>query len=246
MGSIHRHRFAETNGQSGVCGKRIATTTIRKPGLKHITIRVTHGGELRVSAPTGATDRTVSEAIASKERWIAAKLTMLEARAESLDPERWVLVAGVRLTIRKNRTGSDEAPVFVDVAKRVCHVSPREWSGRQELIASHLKRMARDELTVRAHELARRHGIELNRVYIRDQRTRWGTSSSRRNVSLNWRLAMAPPATVDYLILHELAHQRIMNHSRAFWDLLRLWCPDAAIHDAWLTEHACLLAMFRS
>jgi len=101
------------------------------------------------------------------------------------------------------------------------------------------------ELRQLAFDAAAARSVSINRVYLRNQRTRWGSSSSRMNLSLNWRLIMAPPPVASYLILHELAHQRIMNHSRDFWRLVRDWCPDFPEHDAWLRSHAFALTLFR-
>ena len=76
---------------------------------------------------------------------------------------------------------------------------------------------ARRVLTERLEHFASRHRFQYNRVSIRDQRTRWGSCSARKNISLNWRLVQAPAAVIDYVIVHELVHIRHPNHSRAFW-----------------------------
>ena len=78
----------------------------------------------------------------------------------------------------------------------------------------------------RTAELAAQHGFSYGRVMIRDQRTRWGSCSSKQNLNFNWRLMLAPAAAVDYVILHELFHLREMNHSRRFWAQVAACCPD--------------------
>jgi predicted metal-dependent hydrolase len=74
-------------------------------------------------------------------------------------------------------------------------------------------------------ELADNMGFRVDRVHIRRQRTRWGSCSSRRVVSLNCALLFMAPAVVRYLMLHELAHLKHMNHSGEFWRLLESWEP---------------------
>jgi len=76
---------------------------------------------------------------------------------------------------------------------------------------------AKRKLSRRLKHLAEKHGFTYNRVFIRNQRTRWGSCSSRRNISLNMRLVMIPDELMDYVILHELTHTRFKNHSKDFY-----------------------------
>ena len=76
---------------------------------------------------------------------------------------------------------------------------------------------ARRQLIERLEELSKRHGFSYNKVSIRNQRTRWGSCSPKNNISLNMKLVRLPSELIDYVILHELVHTRIRNHSRAFW-----------------------------
>ncbi|MCD6308004.1 MAG: M48 family metallopeptidase, partial [Candidatus Latescibacteria bacterium] len=79
---------------------------------------------------------------------------------------------------------------------------------------------ARAILTTRLDELARRHGFAYNRVFIRKQKTRWGSCSARNNINLNMRLCALPRELMDYVLLHELLHTKIRNHGPRFWDEL--------------------------
>ena len=93
----------------------------------------------------------------------------------------------------------------------------------------------------RVRELAARHHLSVRRVTIRSQRSRWGSCSPRGTISLNWRLVQTPPWVRDYLVLHELAHLREMNHSRRFWAEVARLCPNYREAERWLKEHADLL-----
>ena len=75
------------------------------------------------------------------------------------------------------------------------------------------------------------------RITVRDQRTRWGSCSTRRNVNLNWRLIMSPPSALEYVVIHELAHLRHPNHSDAFWNEVATYCPDYRLAERWLHDH---------
>ncbi len=85
------------------------------------------------------------------------------------------------------------------------------------------KAAARRKLIRRLKELAEWHGFDYNKVFIRNQRTRWGSCSTSNNINLNIKLVLLPDELIDYVILHELLHTRIKNHSRGFWaDMDRL------------------------
>ena len=76
---------------------------------------------------------------------------------------------------------------------------------------------ARKILTSRLDLLAVQHGFSYNRVFLRNQKTRWGSCSHLKNISLNIKLVRLPQELIDYVLLHELVHTRIHNHSRSFW-----------------------------
>jgi len=79
---------------------------------------------------------------------------------------------------------------------------------------------------------------------IKDQRTRWGSCSSSGIVNFSWRLILAPKFVLDYVVVHELAHLREMNHSRRFWNLVALFYPDYEKAEKWLKEHSLVLQAF--
>ena len=72
---------------------------------------------------------------------------------------------------------------------------------------------------------------------IREQKTRWGSCSSKGNLNFNWRLIFAPEEVLDYIVVHELAHRREMNHSQAFYDIVESVLPEYKKEQKWLREH---------
>jgi hypothetical protein len=100
-----------------------------------------------------------------------------------------------------------------------------------------LRLLAAAELPARVRELADAHGLSFRSVSIRNQRSRWGSCSPRHVISLNWRLVQTPPSVRDYIILHELAHTRHLNHSDRFWAEVARLCPGYAEAERWLKTH---------
>jgi predicted metal-dependent hydrolase len=80
-------------------------------------------------------------------------------------------------------------------------------------------------------------GREVAQIALRDTRSRWGSCSATGRLMFNWRLAMAPPAVLDYVAAHEVAHLVEMNHAPAFWAVVARLCPDWRAQRAWLKAH---------
>jgi predicted metal-dependent hydrolase len=102
--------------------------------------------------------------------------------------------------------------------------------------------LARRRLIKRLNELAEEHGFTYNRVFIRNQKSRWGSCSSRNNISLNVKLVRLPDELVDYVILHELVHIRVKNHSKVFWTELSSLVGDAKKMRSRMKEYALALS----
>ncbi|MBD3250644.1 MAG: DUF45 domain-containing protein [Candidatus Pacebacteria bacterium] len=100
-----------------------------------------------------------------------------------------------------------------------------------------LKKAARVYLKKRVEQLADKMGQEFNRLYLRNQKTRWGSCSSKGNLSLNWRLVHFPTQIIDYVLVHELAHLEHHNHSTRFWQLVGQFDPDYRQHRRWLKNN---------
>ena len=96
---------------------------------------------------------------------------------------------------------------------------------------------ARAILTDKTEYYGRLIGVTYNRIRIADQKTRWGSCSSVGNLNYNWKLVLMPPGVLDYVVVHELAHRREMNHSAAFWKVVATWMPDYKKYRKWLRDN---------
>lgn len=114
---------------------------------------------------------------------------------------------------------------------------PSACTDPQLLVTNWYKAQARAYLEERLPILARQMGVLPARVSIRDQRTRWGSCSSKGTLSFNWRLIMTPAWVFDGIIVHELAHLYELNHSPGFWDIVAKHCPAYGEVKAWLRQN---------
>lgn len=88
------------------------------------------------------------------------------------------------------------------------------------------RNLAREVLGARTGYYARKMGVTYGRISIREQKTRWGSCSSAGNLNFNWKLVLMPPELLDYVVVHELAHRKEMNHSPRFWAVVEKELPD--------------------
>lgn len=229
-------------------GARVPYSLVRRARQKHIRLRITREGSLTVSAPLSASAERIAEVLQTKGTWILKHLEAAKQRLEDHDPLETVLFLGERFDVIRKRDerfvrGSVRAdPRRRNVTVRAPHPSADEV---RRLLAMWLRREAKKRLSQRLEELARHMSVATCRLYLRNQRTRWGSSSSLGTISINWRIIMAPAEVQDYLLIHELCHQKHRNHTQRFWREVEHWCPDYRAHDGWLRDHAVLLALFR-
>ena len=99
------------------------------------------------------------------------------------------------------------------------------------------KRLAKELLLKKCRYFAERMGVSYGTVTVREQKTRWGSCSTKGNLNFNWKLALMPEEILDYLVVHELAHRVEMNHSPAFWAVVAEEIPDYKTRREWLRQN---------
>lgn len=121
--------------------------------------------------------------------------------------------------------------------KKASHPEPDRTPRLTESRRKRYMEKARTIFSYKTAHYARILGVTYNRIAIREQKTRWGSCSSKGNLNFNWRLIFAPEEVIDYIVVHELAHRKEMNHSQAFYDVVASVMPDYKTQEQWLKEH---------
>ena len=122
---------------------------------------------------------------------------------------------------------------------------PEDRRDRSDLVAEWLRTQSRLVLIPLVDSLASRFHIDIKHLSLRSQKKRWGSWSSRKSINLNWRLVMLPPSVIEYVIIHELMHDRHPDHSKQFWNAVETHCPGWSASRSCLKDHAFLLVCFR-
>lgn len=115
---------------------------------------------------------------------------------------------------------------------------------KRELLEKWFRKEASLILKEKAQEFARLLSVIFKEIHIKDQRSRWGSCSSKGNLNFNWRIVMAPEPVCDYVVIHELCHLKHMDHSESFWQLVETVCPEYKQYKKWLKENGGLLYVF--
>lgn len=205
---------------------------------RRFTLRLNADGDAVVTVPPGVPGRDIRGFLLRHSGWLAGVLAKQPPRILVADGAL-LPVDGTLRTIRIAE-GRRKAP-FLDLDQLI--VTGEGQSGPR--VAAWLKLRARDRLQPAARSYARKLGRRINAISLRDTTSRWGSCSSRGNLSFSWRLAMAPVEVQDYVAAHEAAHLVEMNHSDRYWATLASIMPDYAERRAWLRREGRGLHAFR-
>ena len=222
--------------------RRVRLCFVRNRRARRYILRLRPDGAARVTVPRGG---SVAEAKRFAERNIGLAGATTPAAGHAAAPPPVMAIGDAKSsfaarTVRLEPGENGEAGMvhFADQVVQVADVA----GDLRPTLERHLRRLASQELPARVLELAALHHLPVRRVTVRNQRSRWGSCSRRGTISLNWRLVQTPVFVRDYLVLHELAHLKEMNHSRRFWSEVARLCPDFREAERWLKQHAGLLA----
>ncbi len=227
-------------------GRRVGYTIRVSPKAKRLRIGVTPEAGLVVIAPRGFDLSQLPDLLKTKERWILrhveqAELMKLRCAPSALENRAQLPYRGGSLTLRVTTHGSEDGAASRRDGVLQVRLSPTGGGSLRPLVEAWYRAEARRIITERVDALATQFEVSYGKIYIRNQRARWGSCSSRRNLSINWRLIMAPPEIMDYILIHELTHLEQMNHSARFWQLVAARCPDYRIRQVWLKERGATL-----
>lgn len=230
-----------SSDQSLSVGERqIPMMLVRSLRARRYVLRLRADGLVRVTIPRGGSATEARRFAERNREWLARQLERLSRLPKR--PVDWLI--GSEILFRgetvKLQAGINGETGMVRFGTEV--LLPGDVTGDlRPVIEKHLWKLAAKELPPRVFGFATQRGLQVSRVTVRGQKSRWGSCSRRGTISLNWRLIQAPLFVQDYIILHELCHLRQMNHSRRFWREVERVFPDYKTAERWLREHASLL-----
>ena len=204
---------------------------------RHMRIKITPLGEVIVVVPVGVDPAVVPRLLAEKQHWLKRVLAQVAEQhgtrpaSHSLQPDR-IALAAIDEVWQVGYGNNLPRKLIVSTPMRRLQLN-RDTSARVNAgyLRHWLQQQARQILPDWLRQTSEELNLPFERVQIRGQKTRWGSCSSRRTISLNRNLLLLPAQTVRYLFIHELCHTRHMNHSSCFWQMVGDCMPDYQQHE---------------
>lgn len=210
--------------------------TVHNPRARRVSLRVdTAEGVVVLVRPRRAGDAFVAQFVTAKRRWIAQQLAKIPQPVAFGDGMA-LSVLGETLSVclapeKRGGVWREGAVLFVSGRPEHAARRIRDW----------LKGEARRHFGPMARELAGKLDRTVTHLIIRDPRSRWGSCNRDGTVSLSWRLMLAPATVARYVVAHEVAHLKHMNHRPAFWRTVEALVDDAKSARVWLKRHGASL-----
>ena len=209
---------------------------LRRSTRRSIGLTIDHNG-LRVAAPLRATLGEIEQLLRKHAHWVLEKLAARRERPAPLslavEDGGHIFVLGEALTVKV----SPAARFRWQIADACLHLHVPATASNAAALEAALRAHARPIFAQRLAHYAAQLGVPPPPLRLSSARTRWGSCNHRGGISLNWRLILQTPAALDYVVCHELAHLKEMNHSPRFWAIVEQLYPD------WRTQRKALLAV---
>jgi predicted metal-dependent hydrolase len=208
-----------------------------------IALIIQPDGTLLVRAPLRVPDDIINDFVEDHANWIHRKKLQIQSvptlqKKEYREGELFLFV-GIKYPLHiqeKNR-------VKLTLLEERFQISRFQLPSARDLFINWYKVEARKVISNRVKLQAQENGFSWHKLRISSARTRWGSCSSRGSLSFTWRLVMAPLDVIDYVVVHELVHTRIKNHSPAFWQRVAEIMPDYKKHVNWLKKNGRTLSL---
>jgi hypothetical protein len=189
---------------------------------KYLQLRITRHRKLEVVIPLGVKSIEAEKFFNSRLPWIKDRYSKLKKLQEK------PLLFGNELEIVHSKTAEDKFHNFkYEGNSELIITSPKNSkTDKLKLYEWYIQKYAKVFLPKRLQELGERFGFSFNRVTVRNQATKWGSCSSKKNINLNYKLIKLPERLIDYIIIHELCHLIHLNHSKKYWREVAKILPD--------------------
>jgi predicted metal-dependent hydrolase len=208
---------------------------------KTLAITIDSFGRLIVRAPLQCSEQRIYAFLQEKEGWIVRKVAEKKGAGIELPPEN-LHGYGLLLLAKKCKIYVVDTPKVAYNGEENSLYLPLD--NPKERLVKWLKENAKRIFTQVTAQTAVRMGVSYQSVGVTSARGRWGSCSGKNAIHFSFRLLYAPKDVIEYVIVHELAHTKHHNHSKAFWAEVAKFVPDWKVKRAWLKQHGGLMEIF--
>lgn len=213
---------------------RISATVKNSAHSTHIKISVSKNGEVFITKPSYVSLAKAHEFFLGNANWIAQKLSQCQPKqslAQYLKRQNRIFAFGKNHILKTEKSETLSTVIENLAAGEILFAYQNDFELERLFIC-----FAKKAVQYAAQERAKALNIPFKRIEIRSQKSRWASRSSSGTLSFNWRIALLSEDLQNYVICHELAHEKFMDHSVSFWMYLNSFCPNAKRLDKTLTK----------
>lgn len=214
---------------------------------KTMALQITREGNVVIRVPLKTPDSEVERFFFSRQAWIARKRYEKEMREERESKPREFMTGEEFLYLGTpyplEMTESNGSRISLILARGKFMLARKKASQAKELFIKWYRERAREVIEERVCFWGTRFGLIPTGITITGARQRYGSCSAKNRLSFSWRLILAPCQVIDYIVIHELAHIKVKNHSRKFWIYLERLMPEYRTRRQWLNENGHLLRL---
>lgn len=220
--------------------------TIQRNNHAHkVWLRIDDDEGLVVVLPKGRKISTAANILRANKKWVINSLKIREEKLKNapspLGSSKIVVYRGRKVDL-KIRNVACQKPLVKLENNSINVILPKNSDySVKEVLSDWMKERALLFFSRRVEYFAGLLGLEFGSICVRDQKTRWGSCSSKGTLSFNWRLLLAPPEILDYVVVHEVCHLKYKDHSKRFWNLVSSLFPNYQKCRLWLKENGLTL-----
>jgi len=214
---------------------------IIRTNRKTIALQIEQSGCLVIRAPLGVKEGYIRQLVHERRFWINRKRSLVEKRNELRTPKRFIDGEEFLYLGNKYKLRLVERIRPALVLNGGFSLSKQYIDGAREVFIEWYIKKAKEEIKERVNFYISLAGFSYNKIRITGAQSRWGSCSSGGNLNFSWRLIMAPHQIIDYVVVHEIAHLAVRNHSRKFWQKVEGLLPEYKKYRKWLKEKGFLL-----
>ena len=207
---------------------------IIKSKRRTLSLSINENAELIVRAPNQISNKQIEEFIIEKSKWINKNKNLMQSRINEMnDSDSDYLFLGNIYPLIKVY----ENPNKIDFNGTEFITSIENQDKFKSSLKSWYKIKFKEIAIPRLNYFSDKYNLKINQVRFKNQKTLWGSCSSKNNINLNYLLVMAPMIVIDYVIIHELVHTVHKNHSENFWNAVEAIMPDYKKAKKWLNKN---------
>jgi len=214
-----------------------------------MAIKIDANGDIKIYAPKGTSHTTIGDMVSSKTDWIIKNLHEIksaraqEVKREYIDGEYFTYLGKDYPLQLKVNPEINKMTVKLSEGRFLVETPVADAAVIRGGLEAWYRFMAAGHINARLDHYQSLLDVSPSRVTIRNQKTRWGSCSSKGSLNFNWRLMIAPAEVIDYVVIHELCHLIHPNHSKKFWNQVSAILPDYRVRKEWLKKNGSRLIL---